>query len=190
MEGGCAVKLRLPFHMRLQGVHLGLPGAVGVAGLGMCLALYFSVLQPAQQRRDAARLSAIALQQRIVQAGADSRDKARPLDEQLAAFYGIFPREHDATDTIGKIAAIARRDGLMLQQAEYKAERDKTGKLTRFQMSLPLRGEYPTIRRFLSDIHAEIPIASLEQVQFERQKVGDSMVDAKVRLVLYLGKAS
>ena len=134
--------------------------------------------------------------ERHLAAGADcaggpaSSDKARPLDEQLAAFYRIFPSEHDATDWIGKIAAIAQRDGLALQQAEYKAERDKTGKLTRFQMSLPLKGEYQTIRRFLSDLRAEIPIVSLEQVQFERQKVGDPLVDAKVRLVIFLGKAS
>jgi hypothetical protein len=31
---------------------------------------------------------------------------------------------------------------------------------------------------------------SLEQVQFERQKVGDPLVDAKVRLVIHLGTAS
>ncbi|HWP11480.1 MAG TPA: type 4a pilus biogenesis protein PilO [Ramlibacter sp.] len=156
----------------------------------MCLALYFSTVQPAQQRRDAARLNAQALQLRIAQAGPGSNARARPMDEQLAAFYGNFPKEHEAPDAVGKIAAIAQRDGLILQQAEYKAERDTTGKLTRFQVSLPLKGEYQTLRRFLSDLHAEIPIASLEQVQFERRKVGDSQVDAKVRLVIYLGKAS
>ena len=69
-------------------------------------------------------------------------------------------------------------------------DRDKIGKLTRFQMSLPLSGEYPKIRSFLSDLRAEIPIVSLEQVQFERQKVGDQQVEAKVRLVIFLGNAS
>jgi len=57
-------------------------------------------------------------------------------------------------------------------------------------MSLPLKGEYQAMRRFLSDLRAEIPIVSLEQVQFERQKVGDPLVDAKVRLVIFLGKSS
>ncbi len=156
----------------------------------MCLAFYFSSVQPAQQRLDAARLSAGSLQERTRQAGLPSNESARTLDEQLAAFYRVFPSEHDATDWVGKIAAIAQRDGLSLQQAEYKVERDKTGKLTRFQMSLPLKGEYPTIRRFLSDLRFELPIVSLEQVQFERQKVGDRQVDAKVGLVIFLGKSS
>jgi Tfp pilus assembly protein PilO len=184
------VKLRLPFRVRREDVRLGLPGALGLGGLAMCLALFFSTVQPAQQRRDAAQLSASSLQKRIEQAHADSNDRTRTLDEQLAAFYAMFPRENDATDSVGRIAAIAERDGLVLQQAEYKAERDKSGKLTRFQMSLPLKGEYQAIRRFLADLSAELQIVSLEQVQFERQKVGDSQVNAKVKLTIYLGKAS
>jgi Tfp pilus assembly protein PilO len=183
------VKLRLSFAMRREHVQLGVPGAIGAGALALCLGLYVSMLQPAEQRRDAARLAATSLQKRIGEAGPDSNQRA-PVDEQLAAFYRIFPGEQDATDSVGKIAGIAKRDGLVLQQAEYKAERDKTGKLTRFQMNLPLKGEYQTIRRFLSDLHAEMPTVSLEQVQFERQKVGDPLVDTRVRLVIFLGRSS
>lgn len=184
------MKLPLQYPMRHWGSLLGWPGAMGMAGLAMCLALYFSAVEPAQQRLDTARLSAGSLHERIARVGRVSDDGVRPLDEQLAAFYRSFPSERDATDWIGNIAAIAQRDGLMLQEAEYKANRDRTGKLTRFQMSLPLRGEYQTIRRFLSDLRAEIPVVSLEQVQFERQKVGDPLVDAKVRLIIFLERAS
>jgi type II secretion system (T2SS) protein M len=183
------VKLRLNFAVRREHLQPGLPGVLGAGGLALCLGLYLSVLQPAEQRRDAARLAASSLQKRIAQAGPDSA-RRMPLAEQLEEFYRLFPGEQDATDSVGKIAAIAKRNGVVLQQAEYKAERDKTGKLTRFQMDLPLKEEYQTIRRFLSDLNAEMPIVSLEQVQFERQKVGDRLVDAKVRLVIFLGKAS
>ena len=57
-------------------------------------------------------------------------------------------------------------------------------------MRLPLKGEYQKIRKFLSDVRSEIPIVSLDQVEFERQKVGDSMVDAKVILAIFLGHSS
>jgi hypothetical protein len=189
MEGGRAVKLRQSFAVRREHVQLGVPGAIGVGVLALCLGLYVSMLQPAEQRRDAARLAATSLHKRIGEAGPDANGRA-PLGEQLAAFYRSFPGEQDATDSVGKIATIAKREGLVLQQAEYKAERDKTGRLTRFQMHLPLKGEYQTIRRFLSALHAEMPTVSLEQVQFERQKVGDPLVDARVRLVIYLGRSS
>ena len=183
------MKLHPTFAMRRESVKLGVPGALGVGGLVLCLGLYFSILQPAEQRRDAARLAASSVHKRISQAGPDS-NQGVSLGEQLAAFYRHFPSEQVSTDSIGTIAAIAKRRGLVLQQADYKAERDKTGKLTRYQMNLPLKGEYQTIRRFLSDVTAEMETVSLEQVQFERQKVGDPLVDAKVRLVIYLGTAS
>jgi Tfp pilus assembly protein PilO len=169
---------------------LGWPGAVGTALLAAALALYFSTVQPAQQSLDTARLNASSQQERIARAGRALNDAERPLDEQLAEFYRIFPSEQDSADWVGKIASIAERDGLSLLQADYKVERDKAGKLTRFQMSLPLRGEYQTIRRFLSDLRADVPIVSLEQVQFERQKVGDPLVNAKIRLVIFLGRSS
>ena len=93
---------------------LGLPGAIGMAGLVLCLGLYFSVVQPAQQRLDTARYNASSMQERIARAGEVLKDKAHPLDEQLATFYSIFPSEHGVTDWIGKIAEIAQRDGLNL----------------------------------------------------------------------------
>jgi hypothetical protein len=35
-----------------------------------------------------------------------------------------------------------------------------------------------------------VPIVAVEQVQLERQKVGDASVDARVRLVIFLGRSS
>lgn len=183
------MRLRPVFAIRREHIQFGLPGAIGTGVLALCLGLYISMLRPAEQRLDAARLAATSLQKRGLQAGADANGRA-PLGEQLAAFYRIFPGEQEAIDSVGKIVAIARRDGLVLEQAEYKAERDKTGKLTRFQINLPLKAEYPTLRRFLSDVHADMPTVSLDQVQFERQKVGDPQVDARVRLVIFLGRPS
>lgn len=183
------MKPGLPFAVRREHFQLGLPGALGVGALALGLGLYFSTVQPVEKRLEAARNAATSLQKRSAQAGKDPNETAS-LGEQLAAFYRIFPGEQDAIDSVGKIVAIARRDGLALLQAEYKSEHDKAGKLVRFEMSLPLKGEYRTIRRFLFDLHAEMSNVSLEQVQFERQKVGDPLVDARLRLAIYAGKAS
>lgn len=182
------MKLRLPLFMRRDGMRLGWPGAIGLGALALCLAFHVAILLPAQQRVDAARRTVASMQQRL---GAASKpETVLSLDEQLAAFYANFPREQDAAESVGRIAAIAGRHGLVLQQADYKVERDKGGKLTRFQMNLPLKGAYPTIRQFLASLRSEMRVVALEQVQFERQKVGDAAVDAKLRLVIYLGASS
>lgn len=168
---------------------LGWPGMLGIGLWTMAAALYFSALLPAQQRLDEVRLSAASLQERIARANRQMATGERPAAEQLAEFYRAFPDERSSPDWIGRIAATAQRSGLRLEQGEYKPSRDKVGRLTRVQMTLPVRGEYRQIRTFLASTGAEVPIASLEQVQFERQKVGDPQVDAKIRLVLYLEQA-
>ena len=85
---------------------------------------------------------------------------------------------------------LAERNGLSLNQGEYKATRDKVGRLVRLQMTLPVKGEYSQIRRFLSALPAETPIIALENVQFARQNIADSTVEARIRLALYLEQAS
>jgi Tfp pilus assembly protein PilO len=178
---------------RTIGRRLGRLGWPGVAGIGvwvMVATLYFSAVLPAQQRLEEARLNAASLQERITRASRQLAAGERPAAEQLAAFYRAFPDEHSSPDWIGTIAATAQSCGLSLDQGEYKPSRETVGKLTRLQMTLPVKGEYRQIRQFLARTGVKVPIASLEQIQFERQKVGDPLVDAKIRLVLYLEQPS
>ena len=158
--------------------------------LALSTAALPAFLMPAQERADAARRSEVHAQQQAALQGARDRGSVPPLEEQLAAFYRSFPREQDAADAIGRVAAAALRQGLQLQQADYRVVRDRYGRLVRLQMNLPLRGAYPAIRQFLAALRSEMWPVSLEQVQFERQKVGDPTVEARVRLVFYLGAAS
>jgi Tfp pilus assembly protein PilO len=179
---------RLKIGRRLR--RLGLPGTLGIGVWVMAASFHLSAVLPAQQRLDEVRASAASLQQRVAQAGRQLDANARPPAEQLAEFYRVFPDEMSSPDWIGRIAAIARDSGLSLDQGEYKPTRDTVGQLTRLQMTLPVRGEYRQIRRFLTATGAALPIVSLEQVQFERQKVGDPLIDARIRLVLYLEQAT
>jgi hypothetical protein len=82
---------------------------------------------------------------------------------------------------------VAESHGLSLDQGEYSAVPDKTAKLVCFQITLPVKGEYLKIRKFLAALPTELPIIALENVQFQRQKIADPVVEAKIRLVLYLG---
>ena len=105
-------------------------------------------------------------------------------------FYQKFPDEGNASLWMGKLVALAASRGINLNDGEYKATHDKIGKLVRFQMTLPVNGKYPQIRKFLSDLQGTLPAVALENVQFERQKVADPNVEATIKLVLYLERAS
>jgi len=172
------------------GRRLGWPGLVGLGLWALCLALFFTLVQPVRLSLEDMRLRADSLQGRVHRANQALQSKDQSPEAQLAEFYRIFPSEQAATDVIGRIETIAQRHGLNLDQGEYKVAPDKQGKLTRLRMMLPLRGSYAQIRAFLAELGRELPIVAPEQLQFERQQVGDALLDAKLQLVLFLGQAS
>lgn len=167
-------------------VRIGWVGVTGIALLTFSLAFYFSAISPAQTKVAELQLEArTRLEQALKPAQTTVADQDSPT-AQLAIFYRHFPAHHSAPDWLEKIYVLAREQNLQLEQGEYSTTREKSGKLTRLQVTLPLKGSYLQIRKFLADILSEVPIASLDNVKFERQKIGDSEIDARIKLTLYL----
>jgi Tfp pilus assembly protein PilO len=165
---------------------LGLPGVVAIGLLAMSPAFYFSSLVPAQEKLDQARNNAVSLQARMKRAARSPGMEQRTPTEQLAAFYRVFPMEKDTPQWLEKLIVAAESRGLKLEQGEYTATPDRSGKLVRFQITMPVKGEYTQIRKFLAALPDEVPLMALEQVRFERQKIADAQVEAKIKLALYL----
>lgn len=167
-------------------VRMEWPGVVGIGILVISSAFYFSTISPEQARLNRAHHNAEQHEQ-----DSDSHNSSTHSPEaQLALFYQKFPAEGNASLWMGKLMALASSRGINLNDGEYKATRDKVGKLVRFQMTLPVNGKYTQIRKFLSDLQDTLPVVALENVQFERQKVADPNVEATIKLVLYLEQAS
>ncbi len=164
----------------------GWPGVVGIGLLVMCVAMYFSAIQPAEANLEEARRNAISLQEQVKLAANGLRHSQLTPAEQLAEFYRAFPDEKNLQPWLEKIFVVAQSSGIRLDQGEYKATRDKVGRLMRFQVTLPIRSEYPQIRRFLTGLRSEIPIIAVEHLEFERQRIGEPVVEAKIILALYL----
>jgi len=169
---------------------LGRPGVLAIGILVVFPPFYFSAVVPAQERLDAARRNTLLLREQMLHDGKSSDRIRRTPGEQLVEFYRGFPDERHSPQSLEKLAALAEKNGLSLNEGEYKPTRDKVGRLMRLHMMFPVKGEYQQIRSFLSALPGEIPIIALENVQFTRQNVADSTVEARIRLVLYLGQAS
>ncbi len=168
---------------------MGWPGMLAAGVLALCLALYFSAIRPAQQRLEAAQSRVISLQH-VVQSDKALGGKARTPAQQLLEFYRIFPQENSYPQWLEKLVSVAERSGISLNEGEYKATHDKVGRLVSYQITLPLKGQYPQIRRLLAALPLELPAVALKDVQFERQKVADPNVEARIRLVLFLERGS
>ena len=166
---------------------LGWPGVLGLGLLTAVAGFYVSTLAPQQLRLEGLRQENMQLRQR-----ANTSTGAAPLApaEKLAAFYGFFPPPKSLPDQLDKIFASAKGQSLVLEHGEYRALKDSVGGLMRYQLTLPLRGTYPQLRKFVDAALAEVPALSLDSVQFERRKIGDATVEAKLKLVVFLGNKS
>jgi hypothetical protein len=175
--------------LRYPLVHLlGLPGLAGLVLGALCLALYVFLLHPAQLHLADLGRQVAAARGQVANVGREAPAPVETAAAQLANFYQVFPDQQATADVIGQIAGIVRRHGLSLDQGEYKVMPDPLGKLNRVRMVMPLKGSYQQIRACIEALYSELPIVALEQVQFERQTIGDPTLDARLRLVLFLGR--
>jgi hypothetical protein len=167
-------------------------GWPGVAALGMLVSLlpfYLSAVRPLQAHLEEVRQSVSRQLRHDAHAGKQDGGLQGP-DEQLDQYYRFFPPVRSAPQWLEKLVALAESCGLGIDQGEYQAAPDKVGRLVRFQMTLPVKGEYQQIRRFLAALPGEFPVVALEKVQFERQNIADPAVEARIGLVLFLGRPS
>ena len=171
--------------------HLTWPWMVAAGLLVFSSGMFLSVVLPAQRELATLRKHLSSLQKEVnsseKSAAALSRN-ATPT--QLAAFYNHFPAEQALPDWLEKILSASHENHLLLKQGDYRVALDKGGKLLRYRITLPINGSYLNIRKFLSAVLIEIPSASLDNVKFERQKIGDKEIEANIELTLYFRRAS
>lgn len=180
---------RIYYALASGAANLGWPGILGLGLLVLVCGFYFSTLRSEQSRLDDLRQQIATAREQRAAPAADARTPATASDK-LAAFYGFFPGANDLPDLLQKVFAAAKGQGLQLENAEYRVVRDNVGALLQFQLTLPVHGTYPQIRKFVDGAMAQVPALSLDSIQFDRPKVGDAQVDAKVKLAVYLGKTS
>jgi hypothetical protein len=159
---------------------------LGLGLLALCLGFYLAAVRPAQAHLDQLRAEQQAHhEQRQRTARALRVDQDTP-GEQLAAYYKFFPGTRSAPQWLEKIYNAARAQHLVLDQGEYRPIPERTGRLLRYQITLPLRGSYAQLRNFLATVLTDVPAASLDHISVERHKIGDPTINAKIKLTLYL----
>lgn len=167
-------------------VRLGWPGKLALMVSAAGAAGYFALIEPESARLHALERQAESFRLQAAGGKGAGRTGLASAEAQLAEFYRLFPGEAGFVDWMTKVSAIAQEGGLSLDQGEYEVEPEVVGRLARYQVTLPLRGDYLRIRHFLGALAKAAPMTALEQVRFERRKIGDTVVDARVRLVLYM----
>jgi hypothetical protein len=163
------------------------PWLAALTLLAACVGFYLSVVIPARHTLADLKQSLVTLQQDESLLKQDSQALVSTSPEgQLEAFYQKFPIERVVPDTLGKMIKLAQKKGLNPKQAAYRIVRNNPGELLSYQISLPIKGAYPSIMTYAFELLATTPNLSLDNVSFQRQKIGDNLIEATLKMTLYI----
>ena len=165
---------------------LGWQGMLGIALMVVAYAFYNAALEPAEQRAVRAREKAGILNQSMKLNARMQEAELKSPSVMLERFYAFFANGPAVTDNLAKIYSLAEANGLELRQGEYKLKSEKNARLAQYQIAFPVRGGYLQIRAFAAQVLGKIPTASLDQIRFERKRVGDPNLEAEIKLTLYM----
>lgn len=160
---------------------LGPVGGIGFALLFGCAVFFFAAVAPVEDELAALQEQRMA-EDLARRAGRRTVDSASQLNE----FMAFFPSADTTSRWLGLVYEAAAKEGLELAQGTYKVRGESGVGLTAYQVTLPVRGAYPQIRRFIGQVLADVPAASLESIAFQRERSADGAVDAKVVFTLHL----
>ncbi len=186
---------------------LSWPGALGLVLLiaaGLLQTLHIAPL------RDASR----DLQQRAERLARTGPPPVLDVSPKVVNLSATLPTAEQMPQAIADLFNAARHAGLSLQQGSYRAEVDKStssprptsnpksnltpppspiaapGSLFRYRISLPVQGEYPAIRSFVSEALEQQPSLALDGMRLQRDLIGNAQIEAELRFTLYLGAPS
>jgi hypothetical protein len=175
---------RLIFSEAIQAI--GPPGVVGVALLAFSLSFALSTLLPSWRELDRQRTAAAPAQERLPKAAARGSMQDGSPAAELRTFYGIFPVRSDAPEWLARVYAAAEERKLPLSRGEYVLSTDPQTGLVRYRIVLPVRGSYSQVREFVAATLQAVPALALDEITFERPKISEREVEARIRLTLYL----
>jgi hypothetical protein len=112
-----------------------------------------------------------------------------PSADSLDAFYAALGPRRYAEQQDKTLFTLAAKSGLSLSQGEYNTGYDRNARVTTYQVNLPVKGSYGAIWQFAFGALRAIPFASLDDVSFRRDSIGDPAVEARLRLTFYLKDA-
>jgi hypothetical protein len=109
--------------------------------------------------------------------------------DNLALFRTALGRQRDVEPGLKTLFALAAKSGLVLSQGEYKRGVERTAQLHTYQINLPVKGSYAQVWQFALQALRALPYASLDDVSFRRDSIGQAGLEARLRLTLYLADA-
>ena len=167
-------------------IRLRWPGLGGLALLLFAVGAAAIVIHSGRQRVQALDAEVANLVSRLGQRGSLS---AAPSGRgQLSNFYAFFPLIENVPELLGRIHRAALHNRLLLKKGEYKLSREADFRLARYEITLPVSGDYSSVRSFVNEVLQAVPSAALDELALKRESADQPELEARVRFSLFLGE--
>lgn len=103
-------------------------------------------------------------------------------------FFNALPASGEVTQSVERIYAAAAAEKLSLMHGEYTGAELPAADLVRYKITLPLKGDYGQVRRFIATSLQTVPGLALDDVALQRPTIGEAQVEARVQLSLFLAR--
>ena len=165
---------------------LGIPGLAGVLLLAACLVFGLVSLVPAHGSLEKLRQQTSRTSAPPTGGSSGIAPASVTPAEQLAQFYAALPPQGAATESLNRIYQAAAKERLTLARGEYSLATTPDSPLARYQIVMPVRGDYGQIRRFIRLALAAVPHLALDELSFQRQSIAEAQLEARIRFTLFL----
>jgi len=166
-------------------INLRWPGLLGLGLLLFTAGLTVFGIQSAQHRLRGLDEEAAELKSRLGTRGAVTAPVTGR--SQLSNFYAFFPLTQNVPELLGRVNHAALEHGLVLEKGEYKFSREADFRLARYQVTLPVSGDYAKVRGFVNDVLEAVPSAALDELTLKRESIDVPELESRVRFTLFLG---
>ena len=157
-------------------------GVAGIAGAGVAVAAaVFAVatLLPGQH-------ALTRLDQEIARAQASAHSRGTSVEDGITRLVSSLPTREQMPAVLGLVLEQAQKAGVALDSGRYSYTPAKGGHIARYEMEFPVKAAYPNIRDFIDRTLTAVPAAGLDKLRLERKAVGESVVNADVRFVVFV----
>ena len=165
-------------------VKLRWPGVVGLALIAFTVGLTLFGVEASRQKLISLEREAVAVKAQLGKRAAPNLTTNR---SQLSNFYAFFPLTENVPELLARINRSANQHQLVLEKGEYKLARESDFRLARYQVTLPIHGDYGELRSFVNDVLEAVPSAALEELTMKRESAELPQLEGRVRFVLFLG---
>ena len=117
---------------------------------------------------------------------------ANDMSQDIVAIRQMLPQANTLHHWLGLIDKAAFKQGLRLNSGDYKFTQIKQSKVadnryaSRYEIVLPVSGQYAQIRRFIANVLYLQPALALSSVKIQRENALDANVEARLVFVLFL----